>query len=62
MEFVLRKTGFCEWSIYSKEGRWIYTLPRVESPTTAMDDASAWITSWPGSIIRMEDEQDKQTD
>lgn len=62
MEFILKNTGWCEWTIYTKEGRWIYTMPRVENVGVAMDNARAFISSWGGSTIRMEDEQVKQTD
>jgi len=62
VHFVLRGTGNHEWSIYTEDGRWIYTLPIMGSSNAALDYARAWITSWSGSTIRMEDEQEQQTD
>ena len=63
-EFTLKKTGLCEWSIYSSHNICMYTLPRCETQDLAMDLANAWISSWTSSVIRMEsdEQQDKSTD
>jgi len=62
-EFTLKKTGVCEWGIYSSSGTCIYALPGCTSQEMAMHNANAWVSSWSSSVIRTEDEQQiRQTD
>jgi hypothetical protein len=61
--FILRKTGQSEWTIFVEEnGRQLIVFTNCSSSLDAMDRASAFTSSWTSTTLRMEDESGSQTD
>jgi len=55
--FVLRKTGYLEYTILSDKGHIIHILNNCGTEYEAMDRAKAWTSSWTSSTIRIENDK-----
>jgi hypothetical protein len=60
--FIVRKTGMAEYTIYSDKGYAMHVLYRCHDNAEAYSMARAWGSSWGSVGIRIEDEQDEQRD
>jgi hypothetical protein len=56
--FILKKTGPAEWTLYTEKGLAVYSINDCLSRLDAEAKANAWVSSWPSSIVRV-DEQDE---
>jgi hypothetical protein len=55
--FVLKKTAFSEWTIYTDKGVHMHTLFNCLCKSEAVDRSTAWASSWPSVSIKVEDEK-----
>jgi hypothetical protein len=57
--FIVKKTGPVEYTLFSEKGFAVYVLVRCHSKEEAMERAAVWASSWQGATVRMEDGQSK---
>lgn len=56
--FVVKKTGFNQWTIFSATGYPLHVLTNCISAFEAENRARAWGSSWQSVSIKVEHEQD----
>ena len=51
MVLILKKTGFAEWSLLSKDDRLLHKLNNCASRNEAEDRARVWASSWSSVLL-----------
>ena len=55
--FILRKTGHSEYTIFSDKGLAMHVLYNCTTKDDAVNRARVWASSWSSVNVRFEDEQ-----
>jgi hypothetical protein len=57
--FIVKKTGPTEWTVYTDKGVTMHVLTRCSSKSDAETQVKAWASTCHSVSIRVIDEQDK---